>query len=238
MRRKPVSEKVIARNSAIPAVSLITALAACGGGGSSSVSTPSLATAPPTAFASSAPSSRTVYSGTVPWTSSYYEDSVPTSFDMVYGPLGQNTFTGEIFSSSTTHAPSTSSQEVIAYRLAVGTGSPLPPAAGKSFAYIQFRVEPSAITLPAGGRFGIAAQTTVIGSDAFNIPPGTYIECTVYAGGQLVGSGSNAYVSEGLNTGYLCNAANHGNSQNASSYFAVPSIQEGTTYTIVYSVLE
>jgi hypothetical protein len=62
--------------------------------------------------------------------------------------------------------------------------------------------------------------------------------CTVYAGSQLIGSGSNAKIENGQDTqpGFVCNTANHGNSVTGAPGFQIPAFQAGLVNTIVYSV--
>jgi hypothetical protein len=121
-------------------------------------------------------------------------------------------------------------------------GSPVPPAAGTVFAYIQFSVTPAAIAAAPGQVFVLGTEEYLAGiDDPLQISVGSYIECSVYAGSTLIGSGSNAVVDGGGSPsaapGFLCNGANHGNSVSAGPGFTFTAIEPGSAYTIVYSRL-
>jgi len=126
-----------------------------------------------------------------------------------------------------------------------GSTSPVPPLTGSTFAYFEFSVAPNAI-VPANaqGYFIISAQYQAEIVDPFNLPSGRFVDCALYAGSTLVGSGSNEYIQNSVNVidgitvgpGFLCNSAVHGNSMTSAPAFKVNSLQSGITYTIVLSL--
>jgi hypothetical protein len=119
-----------------------------------------------------------------------------------------------------------------------GATAPYSPAAGSIIGYLQLTVGPQTLTPPVGHYYELGTNYQVTLIDPLNIPDGKYVYCTVYAGSQLVGSGSNAKIENGQDTGpgFVCNTANHGNSITGAPGFKIAAFQAGLVYTIVYSV--
>jgi hypothetical protein len=221
-RSKSVQKCIIA------AIALIGILDSCGGGGGSSPSPSS-----PTA----APTEKTVSKGASAWlpiSGGLFNSFVVNWLVLSVGSDAYSVYFYNFFKA----LPTTSSQEVISYSLSVGNASPQPPVAGNVISYIQFQVGPASIVMPQGESLQMISETDVSLGDPLHVPQGAYVECSVYAGSQLIGSGSNAQIAE-LETGpgSICNTANHGNSEGPAPGFKFPALQAGTVYTIVYSVL-
>ena len=168
------------------------------------------AAAVPAPSPSVAPTGSTVAEDTttIAWSPTHLAD-IPVLLSLAYSLLsGDESINTDIFVASPTDTPVTSPQETIKASLFISSSPPVPAVAGTAFAYVQFQAEPSSITPAAGDTLEIAGANDITGLDPFGITAGTYIECSLYAGTQLIGSGSNI----ALNNGYYCNSDNHGNS--------------------------
>ena len=219
-------------------------LSACGGGGGGGgSSSPPVAT--PTAVPSTTvPSSVLVASTTAGWFSptAYISDNDILVFSTPgTAYTGSGSFTTYItdpfiVNSSIPTPPSV--PDVVAARFYEGGTAPYAAASGTIIGYLQLSVSPQTITPPAGQYYYLGTNYQVTLGDQLGIPDGAYVYCTVYAGSQLVGSGSNAKIENGQDTqpGFVCNAANHGNSITAAPGFIIPQFTAGLVYTIVYSV--
>jgi hypothetical protein len=183
------------------------------------------------------------------------------SFAPIWGPLGStinainingasdiayfDVYTQDPVNDSNLVYPALAANEMISNKWYAGSTSPVPPLKGTTFSYFQFSVAPNAI-VPANaqGYFLISAQYQVLITDPFDLPTGRFVDCALYAGSTLVGSGSNLYIQNSVNVldgtevgpGFLCNTAVHGNSLSSAPAFRVNSLQSGITYTFVLSL--
>jgi hypothetical protein len=212
-------------------------LSACGGGGSSSTPTAPGAPSPGT------PSSVLVASTSAGWFSptAYMSDNDILVFDSPGPYTGSGSFTTFItdpFIINVSIPVPPSVPDVVSASFYAGGSAPYAPASGSIIGYLQMTVGPQTLTPPAGHYYELGTNYQVTLIDPLNIPDGKYVYCTVYAGSQLVGSGSNAKIENGQDTqpGFVCDTANHGNSVTGAPGFKIAAFQPGLVYTIVYSV--
>ena len=213
------------------------ALSGCGGGGGGS-SAP--AVSPTTPSTGPAPSVlvATTSSGWQAPTAFISDNDILVFSNSTSGSGTFTTFITDPFIDNASIPTPPSVPDVVSAGFYEGGTAPYAPAAGSIIGYLQLAVTPQPLIPPAGHYYELGTNYQVTLIDPLNIPDGAYVYCTLYAGSQLIGSGSNAKIENGQDTGpgFTCNTANHGNSVTGAPGFKIASFTPGVIYTIVYSI--